>query len=172
MTSEIAPTRLGVILHEQRELRERLLARFAATLRDDGVDVGGLVQRTSQDANGRPRMELKDLRSGRIYLISENLGAGSTACCLSAPALAEASQVLRREMERPPELLVVSKFAGLEAEGRGLAPEMFEAVTRGIPVLTTLAWRHKPRWDALTGRAGTMLPAEEEALWRWWETAR
>ncbi len=169
MSDETSDVRLGVILHPQREPRERLLAGFAAALRERGTDVGGLVQRTSHDADGDLRMELTDLRTGRIYVISEKLGPGSSACCLSAPALIEASQVLRREIEAPPALLVVSKFAGLEAEGRGLAPDMFEAVSRGIPVLTTLASHHKPRWDTLAGGVGTMLPAEEEALWRWWE---
>jgi hypothetical protein len=77
--------------------------------------------------------------------------------------------VLRREIAAGVKLLVVNKFAGKECEGGGLAPEMFEGITSGIPLLTTLALRNKAKWDEITGEAGEILDSTEQALWDWWE---
>lgn len=160
--------KIGVIVHQPGDNSEELLARFAATLRQRGVNVGGLVQRTQAVANGKPTMILVDLRTGAEFRISQNLGAGSTSCCLDPAGFADASMVLVREIAAGADLLVINKFAGTEAEGRGFAPELFEAIASGIPVLITVAERYRPRWDALTDRAGTPLLAVEKELWRWW----
>lgn len=159
---------IGLILHERGDSSEELLFRFAFALRAKGVDAGGLVQRSSTATNGKPEMDLIDLRTGREFRISQNLGAGSTACCLDPSGLAEASQVLRREIAAGVDLLVVNKFAGAECDGGGLAMETFEAIAAGIPVLTSLATRYRERWDVLTEAAGTLLEPNEDALWRWW----
>ncbi|MBF0306346.1 MAG: DUF2478 domain-containing protein [Alphaproteobacteria bacterium] len=159
---------IGVILHERGGATEELLADFARSLRRDGVDVGGLIQCGGHWPNGRERMELVDLREGTMWVISQDLGSGSASCRLDPVGLAAASAVLRREIAAQVALLVVNKFAGSEAEGEGLAPEMFEAASLGIPLLTALSQRYKPRWDALTGGAGRMLEPTEQALRGWW----
>lgn len=159
---------LGVVLHPGRVGAEALLAGFALELRDAGVRVGGLVQHSRRDGAGHSQMELEDVATGRRYGISQRLGTGSSACCVDPGGVADASAVLRRDIADRVELLIVNKFSGLEAEGRGLAPELFEAVAQGIPVLTCLAERYRPQWDALTGGAGTMLPPDVAALQGWW----
>ncbi len=170
VSQDVAP--IGVILHDRGGESEELLARFARALRAEGQDVGGLVQTSCHYPNGRKKMTLVDLRTGEAFVISQNLGVGSDACCLDPAGLADASRVLRREIAAAVSLLVINKFAGKECEGEGLAPELFEAVTAGIPVLTTLAFRHKDKWDALTGGAGVMLDSTEQALWDWWKGLR
>lgn len=159
---------IGVVLHERGGDTEALLAAFARSLRGQGVDVGGLVQTVGRWPNGRDRMDLVDLREGTVFVISQDLGPGSESCRLDPVGLAAASAVLRREIAAGVALLVVNKFAGSEAEGGGLAPEMFDAVARGIPLLTTLSTRHKPQWDRLSGGAGRMLAPTSEALRGWW----
>ncbi len=163
-------TPVGVILHEQGQDSEALLARFALSLAAQGADVRGLVQRTSKEDNGKSRMELIDVRSGRSTLISQNLGSGSASCCVDPSGLAEAAVVLQAEMRHRPALLVINKFSGMEAGGTGLVAELFEAVTQGIPVLTTLSRRYQPQWEELTGGIGTMLPPDPAALWAWWSS--
>ena len=161
---------IGVVLHgDDDEGSEDLLAAFAASLRAAGCDIGGLVQRSSKRADGRSDMVLIDVRTGREFGISQRLGSGSDSCALDPAGMAAASQVLRREIEHGAALLVVNKFAGAETEGRGFAAEMFEAISQGIPVLTALARRYRPQWDALTGGAGQMLKPDPEELMRWWE---
>jgi len=164
--------RIGLILHERGDKSEELLLNFAFALRAEGVDIGGLVQRSSIAANGKPEMDVIDVRTGAEFRISQNLGTGSSACCLDPAGLAEASQVLRREIAAGVELLVVNKFSGAECEGGGVAAETFEAIAQGIPVLTTLATRYRERWDALTESAGTLLEPDLDALRHWWNGAR
>jgi hypothetical protein len=166
MTDTAGP--IGVILHAGDPGIADLLAAFAARLRAEGIDVGGLVQRRVDGGGGRPRIEQIDVRTGQAFPITQDLGAGSQSCAIDTGGLAAASAVLRRETEARVALLVVNKFSEQEAEGRGLAPEMFDAVAEGIPVLTTLAKRYWPQWERLTGGAGTMLEPDEAALRRWW----
>jgi hypothetical protein len=161
---------VGVILHDGDAAASELLAAFAAELRGEGVDVGGLVQQDGVDAAGRPRMELVDVRTGQVFCISLDLGPGSDACSLDASGLAEASSVLRREIAAGVALLVVNKFSSREAEGEGLAAEMFEAIAGGIPLLTTLSGRHRERWDEMTGGVGVLLPPDPAALRAWWRS--
>ncbi len=167
VNDDMAP--IGVVLHDKGGHSEELLAEFAGKLRAEGHDVGGLVQTSGRYSNGRKKMSLIDVRTGTVFEISQNLGLGSDACCLDPIGLSDASAVLRREIAAGVALLFVNKFSGKESEGEGLAPEMFEAVSSGIPVLTTLALKNKPHWDALTGGAGEMLDTTETALMAWWE---
>jgi uncharacterized protein len=163
---------VGVIVHDRGGSTEELLAAFAQSLRARGWNVGGLVQYSSKEANGKGRKDLLDLRTGTVYRISQNLGRFSDACCLDPSGLADASQVLRRDIEAGVDLLVANKFSGSESEGDGLAAEMFGCISHGIPLLTTLALRYKPQWDDLTGGIGEMLEADEQALWRWWQKVK
>ncbi|WP_185961502.1 DUF2478 domain-containing protein [Telmatospirillum sp. J64-1] len=159
---------IGVILHPSGSHTEELLGAFAEELRDRGVRVGGLYQRSGTDPNGKSRMELVDIAEGKVYLISQNLGRFSQACCVDPGGLADASMVLRRDMERGLDLLIINKFARHESLGRGLTAELFEAVSRGIPVLTAVSHRYKAAWDELTDCAGDILAADPDALRSWW----
>ena len=161
-------TRIGVILHPGKSGVEALLEGFALSLRDQNVAVGGLVQRLIPMNDGHCRMQLVDLGEGSHYGISQDLGPGSDSCRIDPRGLADASQVLRREIERSPDLLVINKFAGEESEGRGLLSEMFEAIAQGIPLLTAVSHRYKPKWDILMAGAGTFIEPSEAALWAWW----
>ena len=165
-------SKVGVVLHPGTVGVEALLESFALSLREQKVTVGGLVQRLIPAGDGHCRMQLVDLGEDRHYAISQDLGPGSSSCRIDPQGLAEASQVLRREIERSPALLVINKFAGEESEGRGLLGEMFEAISRGIPLLTAVSHRYKPKWDILTDGAGTFLEPTEQALWAWWRTIR
>lgn len=167
---DLSDAPVGLILHDGDDGVSALLAAFAAELRAGGVDVGGLVQQDGVDAAGRPRMDLVDVRSGEVFRISLDLGSGSDSCSLDTAGLAEASLVLRREIAAGVALLVVNKFSSRECEGEGLAPEMFEAIAGGIPLLTTLRRRHRPRWDEMTGGIGAMLPPDPAALRAWWRS--
>jgi len=159
---------IGVVLHDEDAGCDELLTSFATSLRDVGCDIGGLVQKSIKRPDGRSDMFLIDIRTGQTFGISQPLGQGSDSCCLDPGGLAEASGVLRREIEHGVALLVINKFASAESDGRGLVPEMFEAISRGIPVLTALSRRYRSQWDALTGGAGEMLKSDPSELHRWW----
>ena len=160
-------SRFGIILNDREDNAEDLLARVVGTLLAEGHVLGGLCQVTTRLPGGQNRMELVDITTGIRHRISQDLGPASTACCLDPGALVEASAILRRAIARPVALLVVNKFAGLEMDGRGFAPDAFEALTRGIPVLTCLSRQYREKFGAVSGGLGTCLPPEHGAVVRW-----
>jgi nucleoside-triphosphatase THEP1 len=144
------------------------LAAFAAGLQSADVRVGGLLQRSSTESNGRPRMELVDIASGETILISQNLGANSSACCVDPTGVATASTLLARAIAARPELLIINKFSGLEAKGEGLRAEFLEALASGLPVLAGLPERHRDAFLQMAGGAAEFLDANQADLARWW----
>src|ERR1700761_2435121 len=139
--------RFGVVAYPEGGDVEELLARFADSLRGQGVAVGGLLQRSSREANGRPRMDMIDIR------ISQNLGGKSSACCVDLTGVADASAYLRRAIAAAPDLLIINKFSGLEAKGGGLRAEFLDALASGLPVLTGLSERNRAAFAEMAGDA-------------------
>ncbi len=159
---------LGVVSYPEGGNVEDLLARFADSLRGQGVAVGGLLQRSSREANGRPRMEMIDIASGKTSLISQNLGGKSSACCVDLTGVADASGTLRRAIAARPDLLIINKFSGLEAKGGGLRAEFLDALASGLPVLTGLSERHRAAFEEMAQGIGKYLEATDQALAEWW----
>lgn len=158
----------GVVAYPEGGDVETLLAGFAATLQAQSVRVGGLLQRSSTEPNGRPRMELIDIASGETVLISQNLGADSSACCIDPHGVAAGSMVLRRAIADRPDLLIINKFSGLEAKGEGLRAEFLEALASGLPVLAGLSERHRGAFEEMAGGAAEFLESDLAALTVWW----
>jgi nucleoside-triphosphatase THEP1 len=144
------------------------MAGFVARLQALGVRIGGLLQESGREPNGRPRMELVDIESHERVLISQNLGPDSKACCVNVQGVASAAMLLRRALAGRPELLVINKFSGLEAKGGGLRAELLEAVAQEIPVLTGLSERHRDAFAEMSGGAGQILRPDPLALEEWW----
>lgn len=163
--------RFGVVAYPEGGDVESLLTDFAAALQGQGVRVGGLLQRSSKELNGRPRMELVDIETGQAVLISQNLGGSSSACCVDLSGVADASALLRRAIAARPDLLIINKFSGLEAKGEGLRGEFLEALGSGIPVLAGLSERHRDAFEEMAEGAGQFLEASGEALQKWWRKA-
>ena len=161
--------RFGVVAYPEGGDVEDLLARFADSLRGQGVAVGGLLQRSSREANGRPRMELIDIASGDVILISQNLGGKSSACCVDVTGVADASSYLRRAIAARPDLLIINKFSGLEAKGGGLRAEFLDALASGLPVLTGLSDRNRAAFEEMAQGAAQFLEASDAALGDWWK---
>ncbi len=168
------PLRPGAVIHGPGSLAvDELLDRFAAELRRRGFRVGGVVQRNYGAGDDcADRMELVDVATGKAFNISQNLGRESQSCRVDPSGVADASQALRRAIEERADLLVVNKFAGLEAHGKGLADELLSAIAEGIPVLTSVGSRYLNEWQGFTGGFTTLLSPDEDALWRWWGTHR
>ncbi len=145
-------------------------ARFAAFVerqREAGLVVEGVVMTFPEGrTHCKGAMVLVDVRGGEAFTISQDLGAGSTACRLDPRGVAAASRVLREARARGAELVVVNRFGGLEAAGSGFAQELLELMTEGTPVLTIVAQRHLDAWRRFSGDA-PVLP-DDPAAWAAW----
>ncbi len=164
---------LAAIVQDEPGIANRLLSDFAARARAAGWRVRGLVQ-DPQDPLAAQRsacyhhMELVDIERGDRYVISQDLGNGSAACCLNPAGVMAASVVLRRALGERPDLIIANRFGVLEAEGTGFVDDIASIVQANIPLLTAVARRHVPAWENFTGGWAQTLPPQAEALDLWW----
>lgn len=158
---------IGAVVYPPDRQPEALLASFAAELKARGFRLGGLVQETRANADGKA-MELVELDSGRRHNLSQPLGAGSQSCSLDLGAMADAATAITRGIEARVDLLLVNKFSKSEMAGRGFAAEMLAAMVDGVPLLTAVPGAYVEEWIDFTGGRGDLLMPDERALWRWW----
>ncbi|CAA7612090.1 DUF2478 domain-containing protein [Magnetospirillum sp. UT-4] len=162
---------IAAVVYAPGQPVEALLRDFAAELAAAGVRLGGLLQRTVPGPDHcKCRMEVVELDSGRHLSISQDLGSGSSSCSLDPSALAEASGAVRRAVEARVELVMVNKYGKAEQSGGGLAAEMLQAMSEGVPLLTTVPAALVDDWRAFTGDAGALLAPEAAALRAWWQS--
>ncbi|MBQ9579128.1 MAG: DUF2478 domain-containing protein [Ottowia sp.] len=132
-------------------------------LQQQGVRVGGLLQRQSRYANGQKRLELLDVASGQALEISQNLGGASDGCCINPQALAQASAMLRQALEGGQvELLCINRYGWSEADGGGFAAEFAQAAQAGVPVITAVGAKQRAAWTAFAGELAQALPLDAE----------
>jgi len=170
MTSESSAddaVRAAAIDHGGQLDIDTLLQSFALRQRAAGRRVLGLLMAPRDPAAGcRTAMVLTDIDSGDEYLVSQSLGADSTACAADPQGFARASGVLREALERAPDLVICNRFGSLEAENGGFVAELLALLERGVPVLTAVAPRHRDAWQRFIGEAALLPP--DPAAWDAW----
>lgn len=162
---------LAAVLYRATTDIDGLMARFLAELAANRHIVAGVVQVAVPGRVCGPDtpMLLRDVASGEVLTISQDLGCGAQSCRLDSAALAEAAMRVRNAIEDDRvSLVVVSKFGKEEAAGRGLRHELALAATNGRPVLTTLRRNLTDDWVAFTGDPSTILEPTLPALRAWW----
>jgi molybdate transport system ATP-binding protein len=164
------PNRFAAIVYDHGVKVDALMSSFARELLEAGVDARGIVQ-LPPDADGcgsGALMKLRDVATGDIIPLCQNLGPGAASCALDSSALAGAAQRLRVEASRPSDILFFSKFGKQEAGGAGMRAELAYAISEGRTVLTAVKRSLLPAWRSFTGGQGTLL---EHRLWvvrDWW----
>ena len=139
-----------------------------------GHTVAGLVSPLADALPGAPprscgALVVQDLGSGRIFDLSQSLGAGAEGCTLDAARLTDAASGVRHALVTPPlpDLIVLNKFGKLEAQGEGLHGEMLAIVEAGVPLLTTVKPECAAAWHAFVGDYGCVLAPQAESVERW-----
>lgn len=159
---------IATIVYTGHAASDPVMAEFARRLQQRGLRVRGLRQEDGPAEPGRaPRTTLIDLANGERHCISLDLGPGSTSCKVDTAAVAACSRVLREAIKDDPDLVIVSRFGTLEAEGRGFAAEMLAVMEAGVPLLTVVAEKHLEAWRRFTGGAAVELPVEIGAIEAW-----
>ena len=102
---------------------DAVLTEVVVTLRHEGAQVAGLLQRFGEKLpNGKRSMWLQDIASGALRRIDEPRGPGATGCLLDADALAHAACDLRRVAKSNADLAVATGSASRKRRGGGCAP--------------------------------------------------
>ncbi|HEX2940438.1 MAG TPA: DUF2478 domain-containing protein [Rhodopila sp.] len=167
--SDVA-AKVGAFCYDDAVQAYAALSAITATLRASGLTVRGLLQRPGEtQSNGKPSLWLEDIGSGRVIRLDAPRGPGARACILDTDALAQGSLLLRQAIEAQPDLLIVSRFGSVEAEGGGLRAEIAEAVCSGLAVLIPVRTALLPDLGVFLGCAPTLLPAHPAGVADWTE---
>jgi len=145
-----------------------MLCGIAAHLQAEGLRLAGAVQ-VNLDRPDRPRcdMALNILGTDQSVTISQYLGPEATACRLDPGGLAQAAGLIEQRLADPVDLVLVNKFGKQEAEGGGLRSVFALALTRGVPVLTSVNRTNLDAFRAFSGGIAEKLPADPQRLTRW-----
>ena len=162
------PWPIAAIVYTGHAASDPVVAEFARRLQERGLRIRGLRQEDGAAAPGRaPATTLIDLANGERHRISLDLGPGAASCKVDTTAVAAVSRVLRDALSDDPDLVIVSRFGTLEAEGRGFSAEMLALMEAGVPLLTVTAQKHLEAWRRFTGGAAAELPVEIGAIEAW-----
>ncbi|MBU3029174.1 DUF2478 domain-containing protein [Paracoccus marinaquae] len=159
--------RLAYVSLPGRGANDRFLAGIADLLRADGLRLAGTVQsNVLRPDRARCDMDIVVLPDGPVLRISEDRGDLARGCRLDAGALEQAVLGVARALPSA-DLLIVNKFGKQEAEGRGLAPLIAEALTCGLPVLIGVNGLNLPAFEGFAGGLARALPGDERAVIGW-----
>jgi hypothetical protein len=102
----------------------------------------------------------------------QDLGPGSTACRIDPAGVLLAGEAVRRDIAAGCDLVVLNRFAKLEAERQGLMSAFAAAVEAGVPLLTSVSPVFQGAWERFAAPLFVMLPPEPEKIDGWWRAVR
>lgn len=157
----------AAIVHDGGEAGDMLLVRVLTRLGQKKLSLRGLITWRGKDPEGKLPMLIRDIHTDILYPISQALGSGSRSCSLDPGALLNASHVLQKALHDKPDLVLVNRFGGMEAVGKGFASDMLNLLMAEIPLLTVVSRQYQEQWLAFTGHEGTLLPLDSDAIYHW-----
>lgn len=148
---------------------DRLLAAVADQLARDGVRLVGALRPVSPEVgSGHCDSDLWLLPNGPTVRITQDLGAGSTACRMDAGAFEDAvGLAMGRFQADGADLVILNKFGLGEAEGRGFRALVAVALEQGVPVLTGVSETHRAAFETFAEGMEIYLVPEEDAILDW-----
>ncbi|MCE8515231.1 DUF2478 domain-containing protein [Ruegeria pomeroyi] len=160
---------LAGVSAEGRGATDRLLAAVVAQLQVEGIRVAGALRAPlTEGATSHCNSDLHLLPDGPMVRITQELGAGSTACRMDAGALELAVGLsTARLASEGAELVVLNKFGLSEAEGRGFRALIAEALSQGVPVLIGVSDAHRAAFAEFAQDLSTTLRPDEDTILAW-----
>src|SRR5262249_21250311 len=125
----------GAASAEVQDLFKALSEHWRASVRLAGVvaEDHGLPDRACSAGY------LRNLGSDQRFAIFQDLGPGSKGCHLDGAGMSMAAEAVQRDIASGCDLVVLSKFGKLEANGGGLRDAFSAAIGAGVPVLTSVS---------------------------------
>lgn len=147
-----------------------LLARFAERRIREGLRVAGVIEELAVQENCRhcETLVLREAAGSTIVPITQNLGSGSRACNIDTAGLAAACQSVLAGIERGADVVVLSKFGKIEAEGGGLLDAFRAAAEADLPCVAGIKPSFAGHFLEFAGGLSQWVEPDDEALERWW----
>lgn len=159
---------LGAVLYERDFDIDRMLWMAVDMLRQGGAVVAGVIQTTgASDEECCAPMNLVDLRTDRVFSISQQLGRHARGCRLDQRGLAEAAGIIGEAITDDIDFVVLNRFGKAESEGGGLVSCISDAIGAGIPVLTAAREPYLAGWRAFHGGLATDLSPSADVVVAW-----
>jgi len=111
---------------------------------------------------------LRSIASGTLFPMFQDLGSGSTACRIDPAGVALAGEAVRRDIAAGCDLVLLNRFAKLEAGREGLLSAFMAAVEVEAPILTSVSPTYQEAWERFAAPFHVMLPADPDAVEVWW----
>ena len=147
-----------------------LLARFAERRIEEGLRVAGVIEEPAGgvDCGICNSLVLRDTAGSTIIPITQNLGPGSHACKLDSAGLAAGCQAVLAAIEQGANVVVLSKFGKVEAEGGGLLDAFQAAAVAGVPCVAGVKPSYAEHFLDYAGGYSQWVEPSEAALEGWW----
>ncbi len=115
---------------------------------------------------------LRNIATAERFSIFVDLGPGSTTCHLDGTGALIAADAVQRDIRAGCDLVLLSKFGKLEADGKGLLQAFKTAIKAGIPLLTSVSPALEEPWKRIAGPSFAILPADADRIDAWWRAVR
>lgn len=168
--NKIAASRIAVVQGAPGPVVQVLFRTLAERWLPQARVVGAIAEDHGLPDRACTAGYLRSLADGTRYPIFQDLGRGSQACHLAGDGALAAGAAVRKDIEAGCDLVILSKFGKLEAEGGGLREAFAAAIEAGVPVLTTVAARQATLWEAFAAPLFTPIAADE--IEAWWQHVR
>ncbi|MFV0333173.1 MAG: DUF2478 domain-containing protein [Tropicimonas sp.] len=146
----------------------RTLSALAEAMLADGARVVGAVQVDGNPGGDTPGdMDLQVLPDGPRICISQSLGSGSGGCRLNPERLEEVVQECSVRLAQGADLLIVNKFGGHEADGRGFRELIATALSEGVPVVIGVTAEKLSDYESFAGDLAEEVACDLAALRAW-----
>jgi nucleoside-triphosphatase THEP1 len=172
MSLDLAPGLAAI--HYQRDFDiNAVLRTVVKRLRARGATVGGVLQEAEFQPNGCCAcLNIVDIRTGKAERITQDRGRESRGCKLDPRGLAAISHCITDAIESDVDLVIINKFGRAESEGDGLLSCIADAVSVGVPILTTVREPYVAAWKHYNGGLAIELPPKSEVVLQWYEACR
>ena len=172
MSLDLAPGLAAI--HYERDFDINGILRAAVkSLLARGAAVGGVLQEAEFQPNECCTcLNIVDIRTGKAERITQDCGRESRGCKLDPRGLAAISHCITDAIDSNVDLVIINKFGRAESEGDGLLSCIADAVSAGVPILTTVREPYVAAWRHYNGGWAIELPPKIEVILQWYESSR
>jgi hypothetical protein len=168
---DLAPV-LAAIHYERDFDINGVLRTLVKSLQSKGFMVGGVLQESEFLPDGCcARLNIVDIRTGKTERITQDRGLGSRGCKLDPRGLAAISHCIADAIDADVDLVIINKFGRAESEGDGLLSYIADAISAGVPILTTVREPYFAAWSLYHGGLAIELPPKIDAILQWYDAS-
>jgi len=171
MVHDLAPV-LAAIRYDRDFDINGTLRQVVKRLQETGVIIGGVLQEAGFCPDECCAQLIVDIRTGRAERITQDRGRESRGCKLDPRGLAAISYCVADAIAASVDLVIINKFGRAESEGDGLLSCIEDAVSAGIPLLTTVREPYVAARNLYNGGLAVELPPRADTIIEWYDARR